>query len=59
MSLSKGGFYHHFASKDEVLKALCERRSLRMAEFTEASLNDIATPMGRINAVLHGFMPLS
>lgn len=58
MSLSKGGFYHHFASKDEVLKALCERRSLRMAEFTEASLNDIATPMGRINAVLHGFMPL-
>ena len=58
MSLSKGGFYHHFASKDEVLKALCERRSLRMAEYTEASLNDIATPMGRINAVLHGFMPL-
>jgi len=58
MSLSKGGFYHHFASKDEVLKALCERRAQRMAEYTESLLQEASTPMGRINAVLHGFMPL-
>lgn len=57
-SLSKGGFYHHFASKEDVLKALCDRRAERAAAFTEEALNQATTPMGRINAVLHGFMPL-
>lgn len=56
--LSKGGFYHHFTSKEEVLTALCTRRAERAAAFTAQSLNQAATPMGRINAVLHGFMPL-
>ena len=56
--MSKGGFYHHFASKDEVLSALCRRRAERAAAFTAEALNNAANPMGRINAVLHGFMPL-
>lgn len=56
--LSKGGFYHHFASKEEVLTALCVRRAERAAAFTAEVLNGVSTPMGRINAVLYGFMPL-
>lgn len=56
--LSKGGFYHHFASKEDVLKALCERRANRAAAFTADALTQAATPISRINAVLHGFMPL-
>lgn len=57
-SMSKGGFYHHFASKEEVLSALCARRAERAAAFTSEALAGAATPMARINAVLYGFMPL-
>ena len=56
--LSKGGFYHHFASKDEVMTALCARRAERAAAFTAEALRAANTPLERINAVLHGFMPL-
>lgn len=56
--LSKGGFYHHFAGKDEVLAALCSRRTERAAAYTAEALNQAGSPMGRINAVLRGFMPL-
>ncbi|MGN1370412.1 MAG: TetR/AcrR family transcriptional regulator [Aristaeellaceae bacterium] len=58
VALSKGGFYHHFASKEEVLTALCARRAERAAAFTAEALNQASTPLGRINALLHGFMPL-
>lgn len=56
--LSKGGFYHHFASKEDVLKALCDRRAQRAAEFTATQLKASDTPLQRLNAVLYGFMPL-
>ena len=56
--LSKGGFYHHFASKDEVMTALCARRAERAAAFTAEALNAANSPLDRINAVLYGFMPL-
>lgn len=58
MHLSKGGFYHHFASKEEVLKALCDRRAERAAAFTDNALASSVQPIDRINTVLHGFMPL-
>lgn len=56
--ISKGGFYHHFASKEEVMKALCARRAERAVEVASAALQGADTPMARINAVLHAFMPL-
>ncbi|MBE5809495.1 MAG: TetR/AcrR family transcriptional regulator [Clostridiales bacterium] len=56
--LSKGGFYHHFSGKDEVLAALCSRHAERAAAYTTEALNQAGSPMGRINAVLRGFMPL-
>lgn len=58
LHISKGGFYHHFASKEDVLRALCDRRAERAAAFTVEALNQADSPMRRINAVLHGFMPL-
>ena len=58
MDLSKGGFYHHFASKEDVIKALCARRAERALAYTEDALSKAESSMGRINAVLRGFMPL-
>lgn len=58
LHLSKGGFYHHYASKEEVLRALCTRHAERGAAYVSDSLKDASTSMGRINAVLYGFMPL-
>lgn len=57
-SMSKGGFYHHFSGKEEVLAALCARRAQRAAAFAAEALNRAETPMARINAVLYAFMPL-
>ncbi|MBQ3155459.1 MAG: TetR/AcrR family transcriptional regulator [Clostridia bacterium] len=56
--ISKGGFYHHFASKEEVLKALCDRRAVRAAEDAQNALKAADTPVARINALLYAFMPL-
>lgn len=56
--LSKGGFYHHFSGKDEVLADLCARRSVRAAAYTADALAQAGSPMERINAVLRGYLPL-
>lgn len=32
LDLSKGGFYHHFESKEQLLDAICESKAIRSAE---------------------------
>lgn len=51
--VSKGGFYHHFSSKEEVLEAL----SLRLARQSLSQIEDLvdspcSSPFERLNAVL-------
>lgn len=55
---SKGGFYHYFASKEDVLKLLCAQRGERAAAWTAGALEVAKDSMSRINAVLRGYMPL-
>lgn len=55
---SKGGFYHHFASKEEVLQTLCAQRAARMADFAQTALAASVSAMERINAVLYAYMPM-
>lgn len=57
-SMSKGGLYHHFTGKEEILRALCERRAERAATRAAEALNAAETPMGRLNALLHAYLPL-
>ncbi len=55
---SKGGFYHYFTGKEEILAALCERRAVCSAEALEGAFAHAASPMERIDAVLYAFQPL-
>ena len=55
---SKGGFYHYFASKEDVLKLLCAQRGERAAETADLLLRNAVADMDRINGVLRAFMPL-
>ena len=55
---SKGGFYHHFPSKDAVLKAICEQRALKAAERCDIALTEVSDPLARVNLVLQMMLPL-
>ena len=56
---SKGSFYHHYASKDSLLSAMCAQRAERMAAQTRSSLTEKIGVMERINLIFSGMMPLS
>lgn len=56
---SKGSFYHHFDSKDQLLQELCARRAEATATAVAAAVIDMAPgTMKRLNTVLTGFIPL-
>ena len=58
LHMSKGGFYHYFATKEDVLRLLVAQRAERAAAYTADALDAAEGDMARINAVLRGFMPL-
>ena len=57
LHISKGGFYHYFATKEDVLRQLIGQRAGRAAAYAEAALSAATDDMARINAVLRGFVP--
>ena len=56
---SKGSFYHHYASKESVLAALCVQRANAMAAAAEESLKQETDTIRRMNVVFSGMMPLN
>lgn len=58
LHVSKGGFYHHFASKEALLETLFQQRAERGLELTEERLADVTDVMKRLNALMYGFLPL-
>ncbi len=57
LHVSKGGFYHHFASKEALLDTLFYQRAEKALEQTEASLAFEKDEMRRINKLIYGFLP--
>ena len=58
LKTSKGSFYHHFDSKEQLLATLCVQRAQKSAETCMRVLGTVTEPMARINTVLHATMPL-
>ena len=53
LKLSKGGFYHHFPSKEAVMAEVCERRILSQLEQLQTQLQaDTIRPIGKLNMIL-------
>ena len=58
LHVSKGGFYHHFASKEALLENLFASRAEAAAAKAEEALSLLVDPMARLNTVLRCFIPL-
>lgn len=58
LHISKGGFYHHFASKEAVLESLFARRAEHALMQTKEALETMVDPLQRLNTVLCYFLPL-
>ena len=58
LQISKGGFYHYFASKEALLESIFLTRAEHAVALAESSVIAIADPMDRLNGVLAFFMPL-
>ena len=52
LSLSKGGFYHYFESKIELLEAVCRRQSVRDAEEMTAAVAQQTGSVAKLNTLL-------
>lgn len=56
---SKGSFYHHFESKEEVLQVLCESKAVLAAEETAKKLEDCTDDLAGINMIFRDFIPMA
>jgi AcrR family transcriptional regulator len=48
VQLSRGNFYYHFKTKDEILAAVIARRKAKTQAMLDAWTSGAATPMGRL-----------
>jgi AcrR family transcriptional regulator len=53
VGISRGNFYHHFRSKDEMLSAVIERRLASTREMLSTWEREADTPEGRIRCFIH------
>ena len=58
LHISKGGFYHHFASKEELLNTLFYQRAEKALAKVEEKLAKDSDIMSRLNKLLYGYLPL-
>lgn len=58
LHVSKGGFYHHFASKEALLNTLFYQRAEQALAQVEESLSKITDVMPRLNKLIYGYLPL-
>lgn len=58
LHISKGGFYHHFASKEELLNTLFIQRAEQSLVHLEEALAGETDIMTRLNLLLYGYLPL-
>ena len=58
LGTSKGSFYHHFESKEQVLATLCTQRAEKAIVQSEASLASLLDPLERLNMLFSYFIPL-
>lgn len=54
---SKGSFYHHYVSKDQLLEAMCVRRAEISAELMRQQLTENLTTIQAVNLILSSVMP--
>ncbi len=54
---SKGGFYHHFVSKEDVLRTICQRRAAAAAERAGKAAEEVTEPLRKMNLILSRFLP--
>lgn len=55
---SKGSFYHHFESKENVLATLCTQRATRTVSAAEGVLPTLERPLDRLNTLFSYIIPL-
>lgn len=56
---SKGSFYHHYASKEMLLEAICRRRAGEISLAVSSRLSEKASALDNLNILFSGFIPLS
>lgn len=56
---SKGSFYHHYASKESLLEAMCGSRAVIMSGQAAEKLAGEADTLKKLNIVFSGMLPLS
>lgn len=57
LGTSKGSFYHHFESKEQVLATLCTQRAEKAVSYAREQLAAVEAPLERLNTVLSSAIP--